>query len=200
MADREGTRRRFLRGLAGFGAAGIAGPAWPQLAGAAELLLTPACGEDHGPTPRQTEGPYFTPDSPERAMLREPGTAGTPIVLAGTVLGRDCRSVSGALVDLWHCDDAGHYDNRGYGLRGHQFAGPDGGYRFETIVPGLYPGRTRHFHVKFQAPGGPVLTTQLYFPGEPGNARDRIFDPALLVAVDDGPTRTARFDAVLDLG
>ncbi len=42
--------------------------------------------------------------------------------------------------------------------------------------------------------------TQLYFPGEPGNARDRIFDPALLVAVDDGPTRTARFDAVLDRG
>ncbi len=106
MADREGTRRRFLRGLAGLGAAGFAGPTWPRLASAAELPLTPACGEDPDLTPHQTEGPYFTPDSPERAVLREPGIAGTPIVLAGTVLGRDCRPISGALVDLWHCDDA----------------------------------------------------------------------------------------------
>jgi protocatechuate 3,4-dioxygenase beta subunit len=197
MTGGDGTRRRFLGTLAGFGIAGAVLPGWSRRAGAAELPLTPACGDAAEATPRQTEGPYYTPDSPERAVLRESGMAGTPVVLAGLVLARDCRPVPGALVDLWHCDDDGTYDNRGYRLRGHQFTAADGSYRFETIVPGLYPGRTRHFHVKFQAPGGPVLTTQLYFPGEPGNDRDRIFDPALVVALMAEPERMARFDAVI---
>ena len=62
-------------------------------------------------------------------------------------------------------------------------------------MPGLYPGRTRHIHVKAQAPNGRPLTTQLYFPGEAVNARDGIFDPALVVALADGAA--ARFDFVL---
>jgi protocatechuate 3,4-dioxygenase beta subunit len=104
------------------------------------------------------------------------------------------------LVELWHADQEGVYDNDGYRLRGHQFTGPDGSYRFETILPGLYPGRTRHFHVKYQAPDQPVLTTQLYFPGEPDNRRDRIFSPELLLVLAEGDAATvARFDAVLDL-
>src|SRR5690606_24451885 len=115
---------------------------------------------------------YFTPRSPERRSLIEPGMAGTPIVLEGLVLSTDCRPIAGALFDIWHCDADGHYDNEGYRLRGHQFTDADGRYRMETIVPGLYPGRTRHFHVKVQPPGGRVLTTQLYFPDEPANARD----------------------------
>lgn len=65
-------------------------------------------------------------------------------------------------------------------------------------MPGLYPGRTRHSHVKVQAPGGPVLTTQLYFPDEPRNQTDRIFRPELLLDVQDGADgRQARFDFVL---
>lgn len=201
MTAGDGTRRRFLGTLAGLGMAGAALPGWRLRAhAAAELPLTPACGEASEPTPRQTEGPYYTPDSPERSDLREPGMAGTPIVVAGFVLAPDCRPVPGALVDLWHCDDAGVYDNAGYRLRGHHFTAADGSYRFATIVPGLYPGRTRHFHVKFQAPGAPVLTTQLYFPGEPANADDRLFDPALLLAVAEAPERIGRFDAVIATG
>lgn len=199
MRNPDGTRRHFLRRVALLGAAGLALPALPRLAGAATLPLTPACGADETPTPRQTEGPYFTPDSPERTSLRDAGMAGTPIVLAGLVLTRDCRPIAGALVELWHCDDAGVYDNDGYRLRGHQFSDADGRYRFETIVPGLYPGRTRHFHLKFQAPGQSVLTTQFYFPGEPGNDGDGIFDPALLLEIVDAPEKTARFDTVLDV-
>jgi protocatechuate 3,4-dioxygenase beta subunit len=130
-------------------------------------------------------------------MLREAGMAGTHIALAGIVLTRSCRPVPGALVDLWHADDAGRYDNDGFRLRGHQFTDAEGRYAFETIVPGLYPGRTRHFHVKFQAAGEPVLTTQLYFPGEPGNERDSIFDPALLLMVEG--TGAASYTTVLDL-
>jgi protocatechuate 3,4-dioxygenase beta subunit len=140
MRNPDGTRRHFLGRIAMLGAAGLALPALPRLAGAAELTLTPSCGADDAPTPRQTEGPYFTPDSPERTSLREAGMDGTPIVLTGLVLTRDCRPIAGALVELWHCDDAGVYDNSGYRLRGHQFTGTDGRYRFETIVPGLYPG------------------------------------------------------------
>lgn len=48
----------------------------------------------------------------------------------------------------------------------------DGAYRFKTILPGLYPGRTRHLHFKVIAPGFRDLTTQMYFADEPDNARD----------------------------
>jgi protocatechuate 3,4-dioxygenase beta subunit len=82
-------------------------------------------------------------------------------------------------VDLWHCDEQGAYDNQGYRYRGHQFADGEGRYRFETVVPALYPGRTRHFHVKVQPRGGRLLTTQLYWPGEPANRRDGIYRPEL---------------------
>jgi protocatechuate 3,4-dioxygenase beta subunit len=171
-------------------------------AAAAPLIPTPACGDDDDddPTPRQTEGPYFTPNSPKRASLLESGMAGTRLIVAGMVLTRSCRPVANALVDFWQCDDAGDYDNSGYRLRGHQFSDAKGVYRFETIVPGLYPGRTRHIHVKVQAPGQRVLTTQLYFPHERRNDRDRIFDPELLLRMTEAQSgQQGRFDFVLDL-
>jgi protocatechuate 3,4-dioxygenase beta subunit len=193
----DGGRRRFVAGLI---SAGVSGLTLPPLRSSAyaqsDLPLTPACDDDDEPTLQQTEGPYFTPNSPERTTLREAGMAGTPITLTGFVLTRSCRPVAGALVELWHANDAGEYDNVGYRLRGHQFTGADGRYLFETIVPGVYPGRTRHFHLKFQAPDQPVLTTQFYFPGEPGNERDGIFDPALLLQIDGD---VARYDTVLDI-
>jgi protocatechuate 3,4-dioxygenase beta subunit len=171
-------------------------------AGATTLTPTPACGDDDDdePTPRQTEGPYFTPNSPKRASLLEPGIAGTQLVVTGMVLTRGCRPVANALVDFWQCDDAGHYDNSGYRLRGHQFTDARGVYRLDTIVPGVYPGRTRHIHVKVQAPRQTVLTTQLYFPDERRNDRDRIFDPELLLRMTNAAAgRQGRFDFVLDL-
>jgi protocatechuate 3,4-dioxygenase beta subunit len=159
---------------------------------------TPACTNDHEPTPPQTAGPFFLPHSPQRASLLEPGINGTKIVLTGRVLSTRCRAVSGALLDFWHANDGGEYDVEGFRLRGHQFADSEGRYRLETIVPGLYPGRTRHFHVAVQAPNGPILTTQLYFPGERRNARDFLFDRRLLMTIDDhGEQKAARFDFVL---
>jgi protocatechuate 3,4-dioxygenase beta subunit len=151
-----------------------------------ELLPTPACDDgDDDPTPAQTEGPFYTPSTPQRTSFLEPGMAGTRMVVAGYVLSTDCRPISGALLDFWHADDAGVYDNSGYTLRGHFFSDEEGLWQLETIVPGLYPGRTRHFHVKVQAANGPVLTTQLYFPNEPVNARDRFFHPDLVMDVQD---------------
>jgi len=129
-------------------------------------------------TPRQTEGPFFTPKSPKRASLLEGGESSRFIVI-GTVLTAQCKPVANALLDFWHSDEQGAYDNRGYRYRGHQFADAQGRFRLETIVPAEYPGRTRHIHVKVQAPGGRILTTQLYFPGDPGNKRDGIYRPEL---------------------
>lgn len=130
-------------------------------------------------TPRQTEGPFFTPNSPLRASLVEAGSKGPRFLVSGRVLTPECRPVANALVDFWHADEAGEYDNRGYRYRGHQFTDAEGRYRFETIVPALYPGRTRHYHVKVQPKGGRILTTQLYFPNEPANRRDGIYRPEL---------------------
>jgi hypothetical protein len=147
------------------------------------LVPTPACGDDDDlvDTPQQTEGPFYTPDTPERRSLLEPGMAGTKLLVSGYVYTTNCQPVAGALLDFWHADADGVYDNEGYRLRGHQFADEEGRFALETIVPGLYSGRTRHIHVKAQGPGGPILTTQLYFPGELDNERDMIFDPALLM-------------------
>ena len=169
---------------------------------ATALRLTPGCddGDDADPTESQTEGPFFKTKSPERTSLIERGLQGTPLLVTGRVLTRSCRPVANALLDFWHADDDGEYDNAGFRLRGHQFTDDKGVYRLETIVPGLYPGRTRHIHVKVQAPSKPVLATQLYFPGEGRNARDRIFDPDLLMGMTDAASRRdGRFNFVLDL-
>jgi protocatechuate 3,4-dioxygenase beta subunit len=178
-----------------------ADPTTAPAAVAESLAPTPACGDDDDePTLAQTEGPFYTPNTPQRTSLREPGIAGAPLLLTGTVLSTGCRPVAGALLDFWHCDDAGNYDNAGFTLRGHQFADEEGRFTLETIVPGLYPGRTRHIHVKVQAPDEPVLTTQLYFPGEPDNARDGIFHPDLVMSVaESADGQNATFDFVLDI-
>lgn len=166
---------------------------------ATTLAPTPTCDDGDDPTPAQTEGPFFTPDSPLKASFLGDVSSGTRLALSGTVLRTDCQPVGGALVDLWQCDDAGEYDNTGYRLRGHQFADDRGNWAIETIVPGVYTGRTRHIHVKVQAPGGRVLTTQLYFPGEPGNARDGIFrEECLLSTAPDGSGQRGTFTFVLD--
>ncbi len=167
------------------------------------LAPTPACGDadDFAETIPQTEGPYFTPGSPERTSLLEPGMAGTRLTLTGYVYSTACQPVANALVDFWQCDDTGNYDNVGYTLRGHQFTDAEGRYELTTIVPGLYPGRTRHIHVKVQQPDQPVLTSQLYFPNEPRNETDGIFDSRLIMDLvepeDDAGGSTGFFTFVL---
>lgn len=181
--------------------AGTAPPATTDTVQPVALQPTPACGDDDDePTLAQTEGPYYTPNTPERTSLIEPDMPGTKLVVTGFVLSTGCQPVTQALVDFWHCDDAGVYDNSGYRLRGHQFTDDQGRYYLETILPGVYPGRTRHIHVKVQAPNQPVLTTQMYFPNEPGNDTDGIFRPELLMDVQDvADGKAASFNFVLVL-
>jgi protocatechuate 3,4-dioxygenase beta subunit len=164
-----------------------------------ELPPTPACADNEAPTLGQGPGPFYKPRSPQRADLREPDGKGVPFELSGLVLTRACRPVDHALVDLWHSDEDGDYDDKGYRYRGHVFTDAAGRYRFRTIVPAVYEGRTRHFHVKVQAAHKPVLTTQLYFPGERQNSRDFLFDRKLLMRVAAaGDGRAGRFDFVLN--
>ncbi|MFJ4905676.1 carbohydrate-binding protein [Streptomyces sp. NPDC093249] len=190
-------------------AAGIAAPVVlmgvPALArtltdGTAAPALTPECDDGDDPTVPQIEGPYFKPNSPLRTSLLEANTPGVRLTLSGYVFGLACRPISGALLDFWQADTNGAYDNTGFKFRGHQFTDAQGAFKLTTIVPGLYPGRTRHIHVKVQAPGRPILTTQLYFPGEPRNNTDSIFDARLLMSVrDGGGGKEAAFDFVLNV-
>ncbi|MEU9093704.1 carbohydrate-binding protein [Streptomyces sp. NPDC048428] len=164
------------------------------------LAPTPDCDDGDGPTHDQMEGPYFKPDSPLRTSLVTAGTPGVPLTVSGYVFGRGCRPIPGVLLDFWQADTNGAYDMSGYAFRGHQFTDGSGAFTLTTVVAGLYPGRTRHIHVKAQAPGSGVLTTQLYFPGEPRNNTDALYDPALLMNVRSvGSGKEGTFDFVLDV-
>jgi protocatechuate 3,4-dioxygenase beta subunit len=185
-------RRALIRAVAGIPAAGL-------LAGRSEawtnLEPTPECGDE--PTPATMAGPYFKPDSPERASLREAGIAGTRLVVTGLVLTTGCKPIDRALLDFWQADIRGEYDVSGFRLRGHQFTDRSGRFRLETVVPGVY-GRARHIHVRAQAPGGAVLTTELFFLNDASNAGDGLFTPRLAMVVDTaGDEREAMFDFVL---
>jgi protocatechuate 3,4-dioxygenase beta subunit len=126
--------------------------------------------------------------------------SGTKLIVTGYVRSTDCRPVPGAWLDFWQADDRGDYDNTGFRMRGHQFTDNAGVYYLETVMPGLYTGRTRHIHVKVRAPNGPTLTTQLYVPGEAQNARDGIFNPALVVTMRDAPEgKIASFNFIVNL-
>ncbi len=157
------------------------------------------CASPASLTPAMTEGPYYKEGAPERTSLLEEDTPGTRLLLSGYVLSQDCRPVAGAWLDFWQTDGNGQYDNAGYRMRGFQYTDESGRYVLETVVPGEYPGRTAHIHVKVQAPGGPVLTTQLFFPGVRQNETDRIFSPLLLVAMQDGEGgKVAAFNFVVE--
>lgn len=155
------------------------------------MNAVPPCTPGAALTPAQTEGPYYKANPPQRSSLVEEGMAGTRLTITGFVVFADCKPISGARVDFWQANDQGQYDNSGYTLRGYTLTEANGRFTMETIVPGLYPGRTRHIHVKVGAPGGPTLTSQLYFPNEPANSRDSIFDARLVMDVQDAGTGKA---------
>jgi protocatechuate 3,4-dioxygenase beta subunit len=197
------SRREFLRAVA-VAAAPVAFVAQvrPGLGqGDASLRLepTPAVGEnDLEITPQETIGPAFEPNSPIKSNFRELGITGEPVTLTGFVLDRKGKPIKGALLDFWHADADGQYDFTGFRCRGHQFSEVNGRYELQTILPGIYPGRTRHFHVRLQAAPGPILTTQLYFPGELRNNSDLLFRRDLLLNIrDTNPGRLTNFNFVL---
>lgn len=148
------------------------------------------------------EGPYFKPGSPERSSLVDASTKGVRLTLRGRVLGAGCGIVlAGSILDFWQADAAGAYFDAKF--RGHQIVGPDGSYQLTTVIPGHYLNgaqyRPSHVHVKVKAPGRPLLTTQLYFEGDPYNSIDPFIKDSLIMRLGDEAAggRQARFDFVL---
>lgn len=161
-------------------------------------IPTPECTNLH-PTQANAEGPFYKPGSPERPSLLEADCPGTRLVVTGYVLSAACDPIAGARLDFWQADGSGQYDNIGFRLRGHQFSDDAGLYRLETILPAPYGSRPRHIHVNVQPLGGPILTTQLYFPDDPLAAGDAIFDPTLMVDLTpEGDGYRAVFHFIVD--
>ena len=162
---------------------------------------TAACDTPATSTRPQTAGPFFSPNTPLRRSFRDDSTGGKFLDLVGIVKTPDCIAVANAVVELWHADALGRYDNEGYTMRGHQITDANGLFLFETIVPGRYPGRTLHYHVTIAPPGARPLTTQLYFPNDKGNERDWGFDKRLLLDIgENSGVTTGRFDFVVASG
>ncbi|MDA9773489.1 T9SS type A sorting domain-containing protein [Saprospiraceae bacterium] len=126
------------------------------------------------------EGPFYTDNPPmiEANKLAADNEAGEKMIISGRVLNLDCDEfIPNTIVDVWHADDAGGYDNNGFKLRGFTKTNEQGFYLFETIKPGKYLNgasfRPSHIHYKITPPNFPQLTTQLYFSGDdsiPGDA------------------------------
>lgn len=170
------SRRRLLAGTSGLAAA-LAAPAWlsPALAGTALK-----------PTPSQTEGPFYPvslPGDSDHDLLVNGGmryARGQAAWVEGTVTDTRGTPVTGAVVEIWQCDEDGRYHHPGDGGRadpafqgfGRVEVGRDGRYRFRTLRPARYSGRTPHIHFKVRLDQQDLLTTQLYVQDDPGNARD----------------------------
>jgi len=151
-------------------------------------------------TPSVEEGPYYTPGSPERQSIANPDTPGTKLVVEGRVLDKSGNPIPHAWLDFWSADGKGHYDNEGFNLRGHQYADKNGRYRLETVRPHEYLFRAAHVHVKVRATeNSPVLTAQLFFPGERKNTTDPLFEKLTVMDVKDVEGgQKALFDFVVE--
>jgi protocatechuate 3,4-dioxygenase beta subunit len=178
---------------------GAAGAAYLLCSGA--LLATPECHE----TEDNDEGPFYKPGAPDRETLVEGKTTAVRLTLKGRVMSTSCVALAGAVIDVWQADEGGQYDNSGFTLRGKFHADKSGRYRVETIVPKHYKiggeqmYRPAHIHVKISAPNVPLLTTQLYFPGDPYNKVDSLFKPSLVLSPKEvsSHSKAAEFDFIL---
>ncbi|MCB0482019.1 MAG: T9SS type A sorting domain-containing protein [Flavobacteriales bacterium] len=166
----ENSRRQFLKNtsLAALGAGFL-----PIVGG--QLMAAEAQTDACDPTTLDYygEGPFYTSNPPEivNGMLADAGATGSRIIISGRVTNLDCTKViPDAIIDMWHADDSGAYDNVGYKFRGKTKTNSQGFYMFETIQPGKYLNgaqyRPSHIHFKITAPGKSTITTQLYFQGD----------------------------------
>jgi protocatechuate 3,4-dioxygenase beta subunit len=168
------SRRQVIRGLA----AGVV-----CMAGGARAALVP--------TPDEGPGPFYPETIPldhDADLVQVAGRAGMAqgeiVNLFGRVLTLSGEPVPGALVEIWQCDYRGCYKHatewrgaadpnfQGYGTTKSTGSGS---YRFRTIKPVRYTGRTPHIHAMISGPGIKRFTTQIYLKGHPQNAEDYLF-------------------------
>ncbi len=141
------------------------------------------------PTPAQTEGPFYPDKLPadSDADLLANGSLrygkGQPAWVEGTLADADGKPISGASIEIWQCDQDGHYHHpRDGGQADPAFQGfgrvavdAEGRWRFRTLRPVAYSGRAPHIHAKIKLGGRDLLTTQLYVRGDADNARDGLW-------------------------
>ena len=153
-------------------------------------------------TAKNIEGPFYKKGAPHRSVLADPSDPGERLRLTGVLQTTRCEPIGGATIDVWQANAAGDYDNDTFRFRGVLTTDKKGRYDLRTIIPGRYLNgeryRPAHIHIKVRAAGFSVLTTQLYFAGDPYNDGDPFIDDTLIMQhpVDNGIHR-ARFDLVL---
>ncbi len=176
--EKDNSRRQFLRNSA---IATLAAGIIPVIGKSESSQGNAASGDCNQTTlDYYGQGPFYTANAPtiSNNQLAGENEPGTRLIISGIVRTIDCTMViPNTLIDVWHANDAGAYDNTGYNLRGITYSNAQGFYIFETILPGKYLNgaayRPRHIHFKITPPGFPALITQLYFEGDtdiPGDA------------------------------
>lgn len=180
-------RKKFIKRL-GLGV--VATPLLPtsliSCSGNSEIVKNNQTSEC-GITKSDVLGPYYVSGTAKITNLNTKNLAGDKIVVTGKIFGSADKSkpVANAMIEVWHADSGGTYHPVGNGnvsnfsadkitLRGFVTSDAKGNYTFESIRPGLYPGRPRHFHYKITANGYKTLVTQIYFSGDPRNSRENI--------------------------
>lgn len=131
------------------------------------------------PTTTDILGPFYRPGAPFKTDLVQAGTNGEIMHFSGTVFGKDGKALKAALVEIWHCDENGVYDNTSdnYVYRSSFKTGADGKYNFKSIFPVPYAVNTTltrpaHIHMRISAAGVQDLVTQVYFKGDKHIAED----------------------------
>jgi protocatechuate 3,4-dioxygenase beta subunit len=145
------------------------------------------------PTPRQSAGPFYPETLPlddDNNLTQVSGKSGKAkgIIadLSGRIIDINGNPLNNLRIEIWQCDANGRYrhprENASNPIdenfQGHGFTTTDaqGAYRFRTIRPVPYPGRTPHIHIAvFPAEEQPFVT-QLYIEGEAGNESDFLYN------------------------
>ena len=166
-------RRQFLKNTSLMALATVTIPSLVRAELISESASQPPVSCDETTQDYYGQGPFYSTNAPliinnQLALADE---LGTRFIISGRVHNLDCTEyIEGAIIDIWHANDAGAYDNTGFNLRGKTTSNSQGFYLFETIYPGKYLNgsayRPAHIHFKITPPGFPILTTQLYFQGD----------------------------------
>ena len=146
-------------------------------------------------------GPFYKEGAPFKQRLDEGVKEGEQLIITGKVMDNRCQPIKGAILDVWQANSTGEYDNEGFTLRGKVKTNNDGTYLIDTIIPNEYAAgditRPGHVHLKVGAPNQPILTTQLYFEGDP--YLSGLEDKSLILKLtDENGTKKANFDFVIE--
>ncbi len=195
-----------------------------------EHVVEEVANEDRGGSKGTIEGPYYVPGAPESlgeaTLSMRDDEPGTPLLFQGQVTDIDGTPLPDAKVEIWHADAEGFYSQFApnipeWNLRGTVVADSEGNFRIHTLEPapyqiptdgscgkliaaaGWHAWRPAHLHLKVSAPGHQLVTTQLYFPGDPHNDDDiaSAVKPELLLDVqpaESGEGNRVNYDFALD--